>query len=235
MTKRSITSFAVAAAALAAAGTAHAAAGVQTARFVASVEGKQETTWNVPRWNSYRDCQGQRWEQAKGSETVRFRTRPMRLLAYKMPLADVPQLRYGSWSMLGAQRADGLDGRGRIVRDGLHQRGIEPSVCFDLTFPTVTDTGPYDCGSRTFEPSVRLEWRNQDVWLQGDDLFVPIGGPKGYQNCPVMEAEGADAGAFTEIGQRFPVEDLFDRRQGLVIVLGRKSWTSDVASGRGTG
>ncbi len=41
-------------------------------------------------------------------------------------------------------------------------------------------------------------------------------------------------GGYTEIGQRYPVRDLFDRSQGLVEVLGRKTWTEKIARDHGT-
>lgn len=219
---------------LATASAAEAAPGIKTARFVAYVEGKQTTKWNVPRWNTYRDCQGQRWEQATGSETIRFRTKPMRLLAYKPPLATVPQLRYGGWSMFGEQRADALAGSGKIVRDGKHQRGIEPSECFDGDEPTVTDTGPYDCGRRAFNPGVRLEWIGRRMTVRADDLVVPLDGSGDYDNCPLMAADGPDEGSFTAIDQRFPPRGLFNRSQGLIVVVGKKTWSGEVASGHGT-
>jgi hypothetical protein len=201
---------------------------------VAYVEGKQVTTWNVPRYNTYRDCQGQRWHEGKGTETVSFRTKPTRILVVKPPLATEPQVKVGTWSRFKVPKGYSIFGTGKVERTGQHIHGIDPAVCHDAGDPTQTDTGPYDCGTRPFHPDVVIRWRAGRVEISADDLVRPLGPVGEFANCPIEAPIEPHTGAWTDISQRYPLRDVFDRSQGLVEVLGRKTWTENVVRDHGT-
>jgi hypothetical protein len=226
--KRAAALVAAAVAALAPAGAAEAAP-QKSAKFVAYVSGKQETTWNVPRYATYRDCQGQRYTEGEGRELVTFRSRkPMRILVYKNG-AYGPFVRYGTWSRFGGSLSTGIHTTGKAERTGRTVHSIEPSVCHDAGDPTSEDTGPYDCGSRPFEPVVHLNWSGDRLELSTLDLF-----PEPFENCPLYVPAGVDQQDITKIGQRYPARAVFDRSQGLVEVLGRKTFTAKIAHDHGT-
>ena len=224
---------AAAVASLAPAGAAEAAS-QKTAKFVAYVEGKQVTTWNVPRYNTYRDCQGQRWHEGSGTETVRFRTKPMKVLVYKNPMATVPMVKYGTWNMFKVTSNSYLDGTGKVERTGRSVFGLDPAECYDAGDPTVEDNGPYDCGTRRWDPSVSLHWTGNRVEIHVIQLVRDLDGSDRFENCPIETPMDAAEGEWTEISQRYPVRDVFDRSQGLVEVLGRKTWTEKVMRDHGT-
>jgi hypothetical protein len=226
--KRAVALAAVAVAALAPAGAAEAAP-QKTARFVAYVSGKQVTTWNMPRYATYRDCQGQRYTEGEGREVVTFRSeKPTRLLVYKNG-AYGPFVRYGTWSRFGQSTAIGIQATGKADRTGRVVHSLEPSVCHDAGDPTSEDTGPYDCGSRPYSPAVGLDWRGNRLTLATLDLF-----PEPFQNCPLNVPAGVDGQDITKISERYPARDLFDRSQGLVVVLGRQTFTGKFQSDHGT-
>lgn len=241
---KSILVAALAAAALAPAGAAEArtagapveahAAGFKTAKFVAYVEGKQVTTWNVPRYNTYFDCQGQRWHESKGEEVIRWRTKPAKVLVFMGPSANAPQIKIGTWSLFNPSTKYDLTGSGNLTRKGLRVDGIEPSVCHDAGDPVQDDHGPYDCGERPYDPSVNFGWRGNRVEVSAANLVRPLTGVDGFVNCPVEGPIKPDEGEWTNISQRYPVRDVFDRSQGLVEVLGRKSWTEKIHRDHGT-
>jgi hypothetical protein len=218
-----------AAAALAPAGAAGAA---DQARFVAYVEGKQVTTWDIPRHDTYFNCQGQRWEEGGGREVVRFQIKPTRILVYRNRTGSSLQMKIGTWSLFKQRPRFSITGSGKLERTGRIVRGIDPSVCHDADDPTVEDTGPYDCGSRTLAPDVSIGWVGDRVHVDATDLLGPVGAT--FENCPVMGPVEPTEGGYTKIGERYPVRDVFDRSQGLVEVLGRKTWTEKIAAGHGT-
>jgi hypothetical protein len=50
-----------------------------------------------------------------------------------------------------------------------------------------------------------------------------------YENCPLYHPSEADEGDFTTTTttQRFPVKEVFDESQGLIVVVGRKTFTEE--------
>ena len=113
--------------------------------------------------------------------------------------------------------------------------GVEPAVCHDAGDPTVWDTGPYDCGTIDFDPDVTIGWKGNRVEIHADDLVVPIDGTStDFENCPIEGPVEPHEGAWTNISQRYPVRDLFDRSQGLVEVLGLRTWTEKIRNDHGT-
>jgi opacity protein-like surface antigen len=209
---------------------AAAAAGLKTARFVAYVEGKQTIKWNVPKHGVGSNCQGQKWQEQGGEETMRFATKPARLLVYKRN-GYGPFTRIGTWSMFGRERFNGLDGRGSIDRTGHIRYTLDPRECHDSDDPTAWDTGPYDCGKREFRPDVRLAWRGNRVEVHAATLLLPLpgaGDSAGYENCPVSRGPFGD---FQTLSRRYPVKDVFDRSQGLVVVQASDTETEQLEHG----
>jgi hypothetical protein len=190
------------------------------ARFVAYVEGKQVTKWNQPRTSGQAGCQGVRWREGGGEETIRFRTKPTRILVEKFGRGAV-HVKYGTWDRFEPPKLDGLEAKGKLTRTGRLVTGIEPGWCFGGG-PTVTDSGPYDCGTIPWVgQEILLDWDGNRVKVQNSSEFVPLN----FGNCPIRVGPEVDDGRFTTVSQRYPVRDLFDRSQGLVEVLGRKTWT----------
>ena len=212
------------------------AAGPKIARFVAHVSAKQVTTWDVPRFNTYRNCQGQRWHEGGGTETIRWKTKPFRVMATKYAGHTDPYLRLNTWSIFKAPRTTTTPGAGFIERAGRKVYGIDPGECFDSGDPTIEQDGPYDCGRLPFAVAVGLDHRGGQVTVRGDTVHVPTGrGSAGdpYDACPVAAPEGADHSQWNEISQELPARELFDRSQGLTVVLGRKTWMSGIAADHG--
>jgi hypothetical protein len=199
---------------------------VREARFVAYVSGKQETTWKLPRTNTYLNCQGQRWEEGEGSETVRFRSKPMRVLVY-MNGRYGPFVRYGTWSLNTVPKRTSLEGKGTITRTGRHTGGIEPGWCFSLPTTREDFGAPYDCGTQKWEPDVQLRWERDKVTVSAAREFVPIQGT-GFETCPLFRTAEAGLADFVDVAQRYPRKDVFDPSQGLVEVLGRKTFSGQV-------
>lgn len=196
---------------------------IRTAKFVAHVQGKQVTTWNEPRWKGNFDCQGQRWQEGGGKETVTFKSaKPTRITATKAGPSAV-LIKYGSGRPTRRGSGDYIETPGRVSREGRWVNTIDPGWCFNGG-PTSSDTGPYDC--RTIgKPGLetRLVWRGNrmevDV-LDVDGIFPDAT----YKNCPIIIAHGVEEAGITKISQRYPVRELFDRSEGLVEVLGRKTF-----------
>jgi hypothetical protein len=202
---------------------APAAAAPKPARFVAHIQGKQVTTWKEPRWKGNSDCQGQRYQEGGGTETVRFKSKkPFRLTAVR--LGRTVDVMYGTWRKLDYSRSFGIPTPGTITRNASIVHSIEPGYCFGGG-PTQSDTGPYDCRTlRRPDWETRLSWYGSRLEVEVLDTgsFLPGGDRDWFDNCPMIVPFDADEGEITTISQRYPVRDLFDRSQGLVEVLGRK-------------
>jgi len=215
--KRGMKTILIAAAVLA---LAPATASAQSARFVGYVEGKQVTTWEIPRHqHGVRDCKGAAFLAERGSETVRFRTRPARIRADR--IGGYPALKYGTWSRFAAGKPH-LAATGTVTRTHDAVRDYEPGPC---GAPPQPAPPVYDCGKRRYAPEVRLQWR-------GHTAFVAAAQPDlAFLSCPLRAATGIIEGDFTEIGERYPVRELFDRRQGLVVVLGKRTYSEQLDFG----
>ncbi len=219
-------SAAVLACAAAGAGAIPAVADASSARFVAYVEGRQVTTWDMPRHQlGSADCKGALFSTAHGTETVTFRTKPARLLAYRPnPQAGVALL-YGTWNRFAAGRA-ALQGAGTITRAHTETQEYEPGPC---GAPPPAPPKPNDCGTQRWKPQVRLRWDGNTVSVDADEPKLR------FALCTVHSASGVHDGDFTEgVGQRYPARDLFDRSQGLVEVLGRKTLREQLRFGTTT-
>jgi hypothetical protein len=182
------------------------------ATFKVSVDGVQKTTWSVDH-ESVGLCDFA--ETGSGSETVRFSSRTVTIKAFQL-LGRGP---------IYLSRAGGeavLPGRGRVRRGGTVQKGpVDPSCA-------VGDGGdgsgppPSDCGTKriTSLPLVLRYDGSKRITLANDGAKTS----PDYENCPLM-GEGwtsilsrLDHGT---AGEDLPASDLFDRRQGKILVLGR--------------
>jgi hypothetical protein len=229
--KKALATAVLAAAALTPVGAAEAEAGFKTARFVAYVEGKQTTTWNVPRYPTGGNCMGATFHESHGEEKIRWRTKPMKVLVFKAPRATSVQVRYGSWSIFSQRSEPGLTGTGTLVRSGSRLDTLDPGPCHDAGDPTSDDHGPYDCGTQPYDPSVAIGWRSNRVRVEVANMIKPL---TDFVNCPVDGPLEPDEGEWTNISQRYPVKDVFDRSRGLIEVLGRKTWTEKIHRDHGT-
>jgi hypothetical protein len=228
----------MAAAALAAAAPAAEAQGrysPQMARFVAYLEAKQVTQWSFPRYRSGNgNCQGIPFREGKGEQTIRFRTKPLRLLVTRYGNGPA-HVTYGTWNRFKPSTRFGLDAGGKLVRTGRILQIIEPDWCWGGG-PTVVDTGPYDCGERPFNPDVLIGWKGNRVRVDTDAPPNPLGpGQPLFRQCPLTVPLSVLQEDWTAVTQRYPLKDVFDRSQGLVEVLGRRTWTRDkIVAGVGT-
>lgn len=125
----------------------------RVAKFLAYVSGKQTTTWKVPRHGVGSSCQGQRYLEAGGTETVRFSSKPTKIIVWTHR-GYGPFVKYGTWKFL-SESASGMATSGRVARTGTMKYTLDPGVCFDAGDPTTDDTGPYDCGEKTFASTAR--------------------------------------------------------------------------------
>jgi len=203
-----------------------ATADASSARFVAYVEGRQVTTWEMPRYQiGAADCQGTQFRTASGSETVTFRTKPARLRAYRPnPKAGV-MLTYGAWGRFAAGKPH-LAATGTITRAYSESLEWEPGPC---GAPAPQPARFNDCGSERWTPEVRLSWVGKRVEVDADSSGIP------FVNCELRSPTGVEQGDFTDtVSQRYPARDLFDRSQGLVEVLGRKTFTEQFDHGTTT-
>jgi hypothetical protein len=197
----------------------------KTARFVAYAQGTQVTKWKVPRYPMGGDCQGNRFRESGGEETIRWRTKPMKILVEKPPAARYPNVKYGTWSQFDESPRPALQAKGRVYRAGFEHHIVEPGWCFGGG-PTVTDTGPYDCGLRAYKPRIYLSWEKGKVTLS-----TLATNNVTYDNCPFGRGLGIIDGQWSTTDQAYPLHDLFDRSQGLVEVLGEKTWTDQIGPG----
>jgi hypothetical protein len=215
--KRSLIIAALAAAAL------PAAADAKEARFVAYVEGKQLTTWQIPRHqDGVRDCKGAQFKAQSGSETVRFSTKPARLLAYKPNAGAGVTVKYGTWSRFAAGKP-ALKGAGPMTRAFTETVDHEPGPC---GAPAPEEPGVTDCRADRWKPEVRLSWNGSRVSVDADEAQLR------FVECTLFVPTGVYEQDFTGgVEQRYPARDLFDRSQGLVEVLGRKTFSGDLPFG----
>lgn len=211
------------------------AAKPQTARFVAYVEGKQVTDWKVPRYASGSDCQGQRYTEGGGGETIRFATKPFKLLAYRLPGRTEPMLRFGTWDQFAQTDAFSVKATGTLKRTGKLEYSLDPGQCHDADDPTSSDSGPYDCGRAPFTGYTSFSWRGKRMTVH----FT--GSPKNddgstftFDNCPIEGPLEPLEGTWNEIDQEFAPRDLLDASLGLHEVLGRKQWTDKIHRDHGT-
>lgn len=217
---RLVTAAAVLAASVAAAApAAQAAPPSSKARFLTSIKLTQTATFDEPRHFTGADCFHRFWREMKAKETWTVSARPKVLGITRVGSNAIVD--FGGRLDDLASLIPGLDARSAVSRDADITTGSEPGDCGGSGG---MDPAPLtrDCGARTFDSVVMLEFQRGKVTpLVGE---APTSeGKSGYDDCPLPYPASASAG-FNEVGQDLPVRDLMDPEQRLHVVFGNKTF-----------
>ncbi|HEX8648176.1 MAG TPA: hypothetical protein VF715_14880 [Thermoleophilaceae bacterium] len=189
--KRTLSTLVIAGCAAALAPAGAAAAKPRTATFQVQVIGTQTTTWKEPRRSLYGDCEGQRWSEGSGQETIEFRTKQRKVV-----------IREG-----GGRPKVRLAGRGTVDRTGQRIFGIDPGPCFDGG-PVTEDTGPYDCRVIGVDYVVDIDWAETLAAVANP----PAGRTPRFENCPHVAAYPVIPAKFTVVRSKpFRAKALFGK------------------------
>jgi hypothetical protein len=188
---------------------------VKQARFKATIEGVQTTTWTANHPSTARCDQAM---HGSGSERVTFAsTRPVTVKAFQMAGMNGP-------SMLGNHGLAVLFTHGWVKRSGTLDRApVVPECAVGDGGGPSSEPPASDCGRKRI-PALLLDLlydpaKPNRIFLQSE----PVQAPR-FDNCPSL-GDGwpvivSRSGDHT-IGQTLPARDLFDSRQGKMIVLGK--------------
>lgn len=187
------------------------------ATFLVEVRGVQTTTWTEDHHSSGQLCDYT--STGSGSEKVVFSSRPVVIKAWQFMGA-------GSVFFTRGRKPATLPGRGYVVRHGKLERGDFNPSCAVGDGGDGTPSAPpaSDCGRKKIASlPIEFEWdpsNGKRLNLVNDSSET---GPE-YENCP-LQGEGwtnllrSDDKKGTA-GEELPAVDIFDKRQGKMLVLG---------------
>lgn len=184
------------------------------AYFKVTVEGVQTTTWTANHEPAFR-CDSR--YSGSGSERVTFKSRrAVKLRAFRLGRGPVIWLRGKGIGVLPA--------KGSVRRSGTLDHSPPLPECAVGDGDGSGERPKPDCGTKRI-PSLPLQVMHDP--LKPDRITVSRndhGGPS-FQQCPMM-GEGwptilSKDDRHRTAGEEFPRKDVFDRRQGKVIVLGK--------------
>ncbi len=178
-------------------------------RFIATVQGSQTSTWFSSRANGTVTCFGTSWTEGDGTQEFKFKSKPTKLLAYESGKSIYFSYNSFNRDNYGSELKVPIE----LKRSGEYRHGEDAGPCGGGE-PT-TDTGPYDCGTKTsvFEANLSTNSRSK-LELSMNPL---IGYPwRNFQDCPLIMPEGV-SDPFTTIEQAFSRKKLFSARKGLTI------------------
>lgn len=192
-----------------------------SAKFVAYAEGKQTTTWTMARHMTGGDCKGTTYRSGSGTDTVTFKTKPTKVLVYRANPKAGLQVRYGTWDQYAQTSAPSMRAKNTVARHGAFHDELEVGECGPPSAPP--EPRESDCATETRPAEVWLRWSGDRVEVEADGRPPAI-----FSDCPLYWADGVEDSDFTDhVSQRYPVRDVLDRSQGLVEVLGRKTWQEE--------
>lgn len=192
-----------------------------SAKFIAYVEGKQTTTWTMARHMTGGDCQGTTYRSGSGTDTVTFKTKPTKVLVFRANPKAGLQVRYGSFDQYSLDAPLSMKGTNTVARKGAYFDELEVGECGPPSDPP--EPPKSDCATEKRPAEVSFQWSGDRVSVAANGNPYAI-----FTRCPLYWADGVEESDFTDgVSQRYPVRDVLDRSQGLVEVLGRKTWTEE--------
>jgi hypothetical protein len=206
------------------------AATMKQARFRVTVSGVQKTTWTYASESADPDCPTK--SNGSGSETVRFRTPKSRVLRITQfgKLPAIFQFE-GQRSPLPTTTV-----AGSVSRNGTYDTQITGECRAVAQGDNESPEAPPapDCGTKRFGAlGIDLHFVGRSwFWIERDDLH-PLTEP--FQNCPIMGTEFPELLSTSKGKQlqvRLPQRDLFNRRFGKHIVIGRGRESSNAGGAR---
>jgi hypothetical protein len=187
---------------------------VKQARFKATVEGVQTTTWTANHPSTARCDEAM---HGSGTERVTFAsTRPVTVKGFQMAGMKGP-------SMLGNHGVAVLFTHGTVKRTGTLDRAPVVPECAVGDGGGSSTPPASDCGLKRI-PALLLDLQYDPANPKRIFLFSESVDTPRFDNCPslgngwpvILSRDGNKT-----IGQTLPAHDLFDTRQGKMILLGK--------------
>lgn len=181
------------------------------ATFRISVRGVQTTQW-VEDHQATPNQPCDYTETGNGSERVVFSSRPVKVTAWHMGTGPVMFVR--------ARKPATLPGRGKVTRHGTLKLDFDPSCAVGDGGDGGSAPPASDCGTKRITSlPLELVYRGKRITVTNHGQ----GGPD-FSYCP-LQGEGwttilDDDNQRETAGQELPLDDLFDRKQGKILVLG---------------
>jgi len=190
------------------------AADARPVRFDVELSGIQKTTWEK---HHIAEAGCDVSIDGRGSEAYRFRSKPLRVRAVRIP---------GGVLFVSGRGPARLRLSGTVTRAGEVILGPGEICSEGNGTGTPAPTAP-DCGTRRVRGTVELGFstRPNDLLVIDDGL---LGGRDVFRNCPTGASDqfpalmGLDDRG-RRIGQRLPARDLFGHGKNVVIARGSKS------------
>ena len=187
------------------------------ATFRVSVKGVQTPTWTENHQSTGARCDSS--AHGSGSERIVFSSRPAVIKAWQF-------MGTGPVFFTSGRRPAALRGRGYVTRNGRVERGdFDPSCAVGDGGDGTAAPPASDCGKRKIASlPLELEWdpNNAKRIMVVNDAGKS--GPR-FDSCPVNGWSWTTLLRYDDkkgtAGEELPAADLFDKRQGKMLVLGK--------------
>lgn len=193
-----------------------AAAPAKVAKFDATFEASRTIEWNQPRGVSYKDCKGERWSEAYGSETWKLKTSKPQTLTIR-GTGGAQTL----WQA-GTATAPGLEAAGIRERRANLSSGTSGGWCSPGL--TVDPPRPDDCGTRLPRELVHFTHLNGEVWFTHSTAPWMAREKTEYDSCLLHAPSAMSEVEFPVAETKVSTKLLFDRTKKSIVLSGAKSY-----------
>lgn len=221
---------ALAALACAAAAQPAAAGPLRKAKLLVKFDGTVHTVWNLPKFQTARDCYRTTMFEAGGEETWHVAsTGENRVLAFSNGVAT--QFQFGSWTMNADTGRVALKGKGQVNRSRHQSTTYEAGSCGITQEPWQDPPQPMDCGTRLVNYDVQLSVKGTEIT---PDVLTGENGIReklGYDNCNLVTPSNVLAGSWPAVSARIkdknnkPMRDYFGKQRTFT-AKGRDAWSA---------
>jgi hypothetical protein len=206
---------------LAAAPAAHAAA--KTATFTGVFEAERSVTWSQPRGVHLKDCKGDHYYEARGSDSTVVKTRKPFRVTVQRGYRGAQIWTFGA-GVTKDPRNFGIEAGGHTRRELRTSGGTTGGWCGGGGEDPQPEN---DCGTRLPTWLVILQagagklsfTMSHAAWMNNERLS--------YYDCTVVTPEGMSDATFGLSSATFKPRDVFDKRKRTIVVSASKSYGPD--------
>jgi hypothetical protein len=194
----------------------------KTATFTGVFEAERTVTWSQPRGVSLKDCKGEHYYEARGSDSTIVKTRKPFKVTVQSLGGGMQAWTFGA-GMTKDPRNFGIEAGGRTHREYNSSSGTTGGWCGGGANPKPED----DCGTKLPTWLVMFQAAGGKLtfgmhhapWTQNEKLS--------YYDCTVVTPDGMSEATFGLDTAKYKPKDLFNKRKRSIVISASETYGPD--------
>jgi hypothetical protein len=198
-------------------------AGPRTATFTGTFEAERSVTWSQPRGVNLKDCKGEHYSAANGSDSTTVKTRKPFKVTVHSGARGAQIWTFGS-GVPEDPRRFGIEAGGKTKREWRASGGTTGGWCGGGGEHPQPEN---DCGTRLPTWLVTLQASAGKLSFSMSHAPWTTNEKLSYYDCTVVTPEGMSDATFGLDTTTFNAKDVFSRRKKTIVVAASKSYGPD--------